>query len=328
VHLLAELALHPIDEDLIARGYDFCRYVDDFHIFCNSEEHAVGALYDLVHSLDSQQRLIVQRQKTTVFEVEDFIELANAMLVDNPLNENEEELLKIIKGYTDDEPYRHVSLKKLSDTDLQRLSSDILEALLEIYLDAERTNYSRIGWLLRRLRQVGAPGAIDFIVKNLGKFAPVLGDAARYITASAPNYTRDLGDLGQRLLATFRLPIVSRSPYLQVVLLDILARVRGLDHAEAATAGYEQADPNVRREILRVAGINGLGSWLRGLKPTFRSMDPWTRAGYLSVLPALPGDEALHWVRGIRKSLTPLERLLVIHAFRDQGLNLGDLRLT
>lgn len=328
VHLLAELSLHPIDEDLTARGYDFCRYVDDFHVFCHSEGHALGALYDLAHSLDAQQRLIVERQKTKVLPAGEFVDLANAMLVDNPLDEHEKELLEIIKGHTDDEPYRHVSLAKLSDEDLEHLSKDILEALLEIYLDAEPANYSRIGWLLRRLQQVGAPGAIDFITQNLAQFAPVLGDAARYIVSSTPNYRGDLPELGRRLLATLETPIVSRSPYLQAVLLDVLARVPELDHAEVVTARYERADPNVRPQILRVAGANRLGSWLRALKPGFRTMDPWARSAYLSVLPSLPGDEAEHWLRGIRRSLSPLERLLVIHAFRDHELKLGDLRLT
>src|SRR5207249_4711130 len=129
-----------------------------------------------------------ERRKTRVLPADEFVELADAMLVDNPLNEHEKELLKTIKGYTDDEPYRHVSLKKLSDEDLEHLSKDILEALLEIYLDAEPANYSRLGWLLRRLQQFGAPGAIDFVAQNLAKFAPVLGDAVRYIVASAPNY--------------------------------------------------------------------------------------------------------------------------------------------
>jgi hypothetical protein len=115
---------------------------------------------------------------------------------------------------------------------------------------------------------------------------------------------------------------------LQVVLLDILARVPDLDHAEVVTARYDGAEPNVRREMLRVAGANRLGSWLRGLKSAFRTMDPWARLAYLSVLPALPGDESLHWARGIRRSLSALERLVVIHAFRDRGLKLGDLRLT
>jgi hypothetical protein len=101
-----------------------------------------------------------------------------------------------------------------------------------------------------------------------------------------------------------------------------------LDHADVVTARYERADPHVRREILRVAGANELGSWLRGLKADFRIMDPWSRAACLSVLPALPGDEALHWIKAMRRSLSPLERLLVIHAFRDRGLKLGDVTLT
>lgn len=38
--LLAELTLNDIDEGLLSEGVDFCRYVDDFRIFCNTKKEA------------------------------------------------------------------------------------------------------------------------------------------------------------------------------------------------------------------------------------------------------------------------------------------------
>ena len=37
-HIFAECALIPIDQSLLARGQEFCRYVDDYHFFCSTEE--------------------------------------------------------------------------------------------------------------------------------------------------------------------------------------------------------------------------------------------------------------------------------------------------
>lgn len=37
-HLLAELSLVPVDNSLSLKGLDFCRFVDDIIIFCNSKE--------------------------------------------------------------------------------------------------------------------------------------------------------------------------------------------------------------------------------------------------------------------------------------------------
>jgi len=327
VHLLAELALNPIDQELLAHGHDFCRYVDDFNIFCGSEEQAHGALYDLANSLDAQQRLILSRHKTTILSAADFVARAESMLIDRPINNEEAELLEIINDYVGDDPYAHIALSELSNEHLEALGAEALTRLLDIYLAAESTSFSRVGWFLRRLRQVGAPGAIDFLVENLERFAPVIGDVARYIMASAANYQGDPVQLGERIANQLDLPIVSKSPYLQTVLLDVLATVPGLNHAEAITARYDDAPQPVRREILRVAAANKLSGWLRGRKQEFRAMDPWSRPAYLTGLPALPGDEAEHWLRSIRSQLSPVERLVVRHAFRNRGMNVGETRI-
>jgi len=249
------------------------------------------------------------------------------MLVDNPLNEEEEQVLRIVNNYTGDDPYFQVAISDLTDEELAQLSPDILARLLQVYLEEEPTNYSRVGWLLRRLRQVGAPGAIDFLVANLHRFAPILGDVARYVMASASNYVGNLADLGERMVNQFQLPVIARSPYLQLVLLDVLASVPTLDHAEAVTARYGMSDPAVRREILRVAAANGLGAWLRGHRHEFRTMDPWSRVAYLRGLREFPGDEAEHWLREIRRTLTPLERLVVRYVFDDRAMRLGSVTL-
>ncbi len=42
--ILAELCLDQIDHLLLLNGVDYCRYADDFHIFCDSQEDAYGKL--------------------------------------------------------------------------------------------------------------------------------------------------------------------------------------------------------------------------------------------------------------------------------------------
>lgn len=328
VHLLAELSLHPADESLIAKGYTFCRYVDDFHVFCSSEENAMGALYDLANTLDEQQRLILEKRKTYILPATEFIALADSMLVNRPLNAEESQIIRTINRYTKSDPYRHISMRDVSDADLALLSAEILCSLFNLYLSTTPVNYPRIGWLLRRLRQVGAPGAVDYVLDNLQAFAPVLGDAARYLTASIPNYTADHVALGEKIVSALALPVLARSAYLQIVLLDVLAQLPSLDHAADVTAQYPDAEPAVRREILRVAGANKLGSWLREHKSEFRTADPWIRRAFLFAVPSLPGDEGEHWLRSIKGSLTPLERLIVLFTRRGQrDLKLGTTSL-
>ena len=159
VHLFAEAALVPIDNSLLARGLDFCRYADDYHFFCNTEEEARIALYDFAEVLDKQQRLTIQNQKVQILQARDFAEVARSMLVDRPLNTEEEAILKVIRKYSPGGPYAIFSLSRLSEQDLKVVSGDKLSALFELYLnrqtdlysDGNVRNYPRIGWLLRRI---------------------------------------------------------------------------------------------------------------------------------------------------------------------------------
>lgn len=63
-HLLAEASLIPIDNSLVSQGINFCRFVDDFVIFANSENEARAILYRFSDILDKQQRLVLNKQKT------------------------------------------------------------------------------------------------------------------------------------------------------------------------------------------------------------------------------------------------------------------------
>jgi hypothetical protein len=95
-HILAESALDATDRSLLSHGYDFCRYVDDIHIFVKDEASAVGAVFDVARILDSQQRLTLQNEKTRIMAAQDFVALAKMMMIDRPASEKERKILKVI----------------------------------------------------------------------------------------------------------------------------------------------------------------------------------------------------------------------------------------
>lgn len=74
-HLLAELALIPIDNSIKMKGLSFCRYSDDIAIFCGSYQESRIILYTMAETLDKQQRLVMQQQKIRIYESEEFIAL-------------------------------------------------------------------------------------------------------------------------------------------------------------------------------------------------------------------------------------------------------------
>ncbi|VVB64574.1 Reverse transcriptase (RNA-dependent DNA polymerase) [uncultured archaeon] len=63
MHLIAEISLDPVDRSLLSYNYNYCRFIDDIHIFCENEEDAEIALLDLANILDKQGRLVLNYHK-------------------------------------------------------------------------------------------------------------------------------------------------------------------------------------------------------------------------------------------------------------------------
>jgi Reverse transcriptase (RNA-dependent DNA polymerase) len=158
-HLLAELAFNSIDRALISEGLAFCRYVDDVHFFCKSEEDAQIALYKYAEILDDQQRLTLQDKKTEIVPADAYVTRASTMLLNQPLNDDEKEILTLIAKSAGGD-YDNATLESLSEDEVEYFESERLEELFDLYLEHHPVPYSRLGWLLRRLSQVRVPGAI------------------------------------------------------------------------------------------------------------------------------------------------------------------------
>lgn len=149
-HILAELSLIALDNFLSLKSYKFCRYVDDIHIFCTTREEAQIAIYELADFLDKTQKLSLNKGKTKILTNKDFLDEAHSMLIDDPINSEEEVVIKVIKCKVP-LPYTRIKMSKLSPEDLKKLSKDRIESILECYTYDSNTNYVRLRWLLRRL---------------------------------------------------------------------------------------------------------------------------------------------------------------------------------
>jgi hypothetical protein len=325
-HIFAECALDALDRTLISNGLAHCRYVDDIHIFAASQPEAVGALYTLTQVLDTQQRLVVQNAKTKIMTSVEFQTLADEMLLDNPINEREKEVLAVIAQQSSGDPYAQVALSVLDADDLAKLDRAILEDLISVYLEQSPVDFQRVAWLVRRLTQVGAPGALELLVDQIPALNPILGTIARYVMAAVPNYKGDCATLGGAILRALDSPIVSRSEYLQSVLMDVIARIPDLNHVDSLTARYAGAAPAVRRSILLAAGGGRRADWLRDRKADFRSMDPAGRRAFIRAAAALPADEAKFWVESVRDSLRPLERVVARQYL--PGVKMGEIKIS
>lgn len=326
IHLLAECSLSPVDRSLATIKRSYTRYVDDFHFFCKSKQDAEIAIYDLARILDKQQKLTLQGQKTAIVPKDDFVARAKAHLVNQTFNDTEKEILEAIAECTDGDPYAIVTLATLSEEALENISEEHISELFDEYLRQSNPAFFRIGWLLRRLAQVGTPGALRYVISNIGKLTPILGDVARYIIRSCPNYQGGKKKLGATIIKSLRHHLISKSPYLQMVLINMFFHSVELNHAAEMVRMFDKVPSEVQREIVFVAGKHGLKDWIREHKIALDGSDPWLRRAWVYAYSALPREEADVWIKNNRAKLNALEMVIAREAFRDiREVKIGDI---
>jgi hypothetical protein len=101
--ILAELALNHRDKHLKSKGVVFCRYADDYTIFCESESDAYKKLILLSEKLSNDQ-LGLQKDKTKIMTSEEFKEI-HLFLDPQPNSEVAEDEQKLLNISIRFDPY-------------------------------------------------------------------------------------------------------------------------------------------------------------------------------------------------------------------------------
>lgn len=290
-HLIAESTLIPIDNSLRAQGVDFLRYADDILVFCSSEQEARATLGKIATTLDQQQRLMLQRHKTKLFNQVDFRALCHEMVQDRPISDEEDRLLKIIKRYSGGNPYKVITYNSISASDWAQFSQAALEQVITEYLNQTPIDFIRLRWFYRRLAQVGHPGAIDISLRNIEKLGPCLSNICTYLASVQFIDQQDWLRLGERLLGLLNLPEIAQQPYFRLSVLSLFSKTPHMNHFSKLAESYSASDAFAQREILLAAKANGAVDWLREHKESFQHMDPWRKSAFIYSASEFPRDE-------------------------------------
>lgn len=300
-HLLAELSLIPIDESLLLKGFEFCRYVDDYAIFTNSYEEARVAFYHLAETLDKQQRLVVQRQKAKIYEKDDFLDLCTNMQINDPINETEEEILRVINEHSEGNSYSSIKLSDLEPEDLEILSFDNINDLLKEYLKASNPKYSRLRWFYRRLAQIGIPHAVDFSIQNIDKLIPAINDVCLYLTSACNNYVEDWKNIGEEILELLNRPLIKENEYFKIVLVNLFVRNKKMNHFSKLLNLYRNSTDAIKRKIILTGAQNSASSWIRELKEDCMGFEDWNKCAFIIATSCLPKEERRFLLQSIKE---------------------------
>ncbi|MBP0031397.1 RNA-directed DNA polymerase [Roseofilum sp. Guam] len=341
IHLIAESAMIPIDNSLSSMGINFIRFADDIIVFCTSPESGKQALSSIAATLDKQQRLMLQRHKTKFYSPKEFQELCRSMIEDRPISYEEDQLLKIIRKYSQGNPYAMISYNEVSDEDWKTISGDIISTIIKEYIGQKESltrnvikfatnwipndsnisgalsslfdrevDYIRLRWFYRRLTQIGHPGAIDVSLENLESLTPCFANICTYLVSVQSVEKEKWIQIGAKLLTLLQSEDVKGNEYFRLSILSLFTRNKYINHFSQLAQQYSSSEPFARREILLAAKQNLAFDWLREYKESYQAMDAWQKTAYIYGCSGWPLDEKKYFLNSL-KSYRPFETILV-----------------
>ena len=296
-HLLAEAAMIPIDNSLKVQGIDFIRYVDDIIVFCESEKDARLILHKIATTLDQQQRLMLQRHKTKIFEAKEFRTLCAEMIKDRPISEQEDKILNLINKYSHGDPYRIVFYDDISNEDWNSISDEIVANIITEYLSQPVIQFDRLRWFYRRLTQVGHPGGIDVTLDNIEKLMSCFANICMYLGSVQKIPSDKWIFIGKRLLKLLQTDVVQSNEYFRLLILSIFTKNKHINHFADLVQAYQRSDAFVRREIILSAKQNDAYDWLREQRDSYNSMDPWQQMAFIFSISHIPKEERKFFIK-------------------------------
>ncbi len=314
--LLAELSLNSVDKLLRGEGIRFCRFVDDYRIFCSSKEEAYQRLIFLSEKLFNEG-LSLQKAKTRILTSKEFLDetklLVKAEQIDEENLSEEDKLLKLSVHF---DPYSDTRVDDYENLKEQVSKVDVA-GILGRELEKTRIDPIVTKQAISVIRVLEPEAQKDIIesllqIENLHTLAPVF---PRLMTVLRGLYS-ELGEGTQSVIDSGLTALVKAESHIIQVDLNLayaiqVLRQRCTQKTETLFVQIfrKSTSPLVRREIIIAWGGWQHNHSLTDLKKSFSALSKWERRAFI-VGSYILTDEGKHWRTHNRESFDPLERLV------------------
>lgn len=313
--ILAESTLNQIDHILHSAGVEFCRFADDFLLFCDSQTDAFKLLLFISEKLQINQGLALQRSKTRVLTSSEF-NASEPWTFDNVedtdvIIENAKRHLFSISLYYD--PYSPTAQNDYTELKSQLDQLDVL-ALLNHEIKKSRIHTPTINRLVKTLRHLPqeiASEAVLTISSKLESFYPCLGTVLIALTELLDAVS---DKAAQRTVETVAQHIkqdsfLFRTDVNRAYSARLLARSADPTADQNLLFMWNNSGPVVKREALAALARRKQWMILSDLRHKFQDMSPTERRTMIVCSYALR-DEGKHWRQNISKNFGPFESFI------------------
>ncbi len=311
--LLAELALNSVDKLLRGEDIRFCRFVDDYRIFCESKEEAYQRLIFLSEKLFNEG-LSLQKNKTRILTSKEFLDEMKLLIKAEKIGEDnlseEDKLLRLSIHF---DPYSDTRVDDYENLKEQVAKVDVA-GILGRELGKTRIDTTVTKQAVSAVRVLEPDAQKEIIgsllqTDNLNTLAPVfprLMTVLRGLYMDMDEETQDLIDSGLSVLIKNESHIIQVDLNLAYTIRVMRRRCTQQTEALFVQIFRKSASPLVRREIVIAwAGWQHNHS-LTDLKKNFGALSKWERRAFI-VGSYILADEGKHWRNHNKKSFDPLE---------------------
>lgn len=321
--ILSELCLNGPDRLLANEGFVFCRYSDDFHIFCNSVEDAYRAMIRVSEVL-ALEGLSLQKHKTRIVTAAEFLKssMVDADEVEeqegdgggdtqNVQSEERRSFLRLSLRY---DPYSATAQEDYDNLRTEIEKFDIL-GMLTTELQKSRVHVALTRRLVRAIQFLDAPqqaAAATALVENVEVLAPLFPSVMIALKELLPELTDEEHD---SVLASVR-RLLEDGHYLTEIDVNraFATRViseRHTPESEAVLAQiYSQAPGFLRKDIILVMSRWNNWPWLSEVKSRFQDLRGPERRAFIVASYKL-GDEGAHWRTHTKATFSEFEKVIV-----------------
>lgn len=310
--LLGELVLNGVDRLLLAEGITFCRFVDDYHFFANSEEEAYCQLILLNEKLLRNEGLSLQKAKTRLMTASEFrttSELSSEYISGDraedrgffslrihydPYSETADEDYQSAKEAVNQYNIHEILLKELAKGRVQRLRA------------------SQIVRHIRYMREPGRSPSVLTLLDNFQKLYPVfplvmitlkevvveLDEASRLRVFDA---LRELARKGAHII---------QIPINLAYLVRVLSHDKSVETDQVLNQIYRSSSSMMlRRDVILAMARRKADFWIREEKNNFATLNLWERRAMVIASYVL-GDEGKFFRNHIKNDLSPFDQIV------------------
>ena len=306
--LLCEIVLNRTDRLLKSNGIKFCRFVDDYFLFANSEEDARKSLVYLSDILLRHEGLSLNRGKSRLMTQDEFFKMsvvAESAALESESHRQTQKFFKIRLKYDPYSPTAEGDYEKLrKELEQFDILGMLARELKKARIDEALTK--QIVKSLKYLDQETKAAAVESLVKSLDLLYPIFPTVTLVVRALIPELTENISELVFKRVHKL---VHEKSHILQVPAnLAFAQRLLAEDPSEAADTAiakiYKESESWLvkRDSILCMARRNTehlLGDIIRQPAAT---TDLWLRRALIPGSFVL-GEEGHRWRHGIKNEL-------------------------